>query len=407
MGAHAAETSSRASAIATGAAGRDRRRDRHGALEGTRPRASRPARVHPRVQRRRRHRREPPDGRPESSTGGAGRAPPWPSRLPRRRRPRPSGPASRARRGVTSPDRPVPAARRRSRRAAAAAGSAAPSRAGSRATAHNGAGGGGSLLAGRWWIAGGGRAGRGGIAAAVALTSAAATRPRRARRPRRATPSPRPSSACRPTTSTGNGNATVKLNRGDATVTVDTKGLLDPAVHPMHIHAGGKGKCPPAAAAHRHGPPAISTVDGEPFYGPPVTAMTNKGDTSKQSILVFRRYPARGQHPYTRTFTLPRQDRPDIRKGQGLGDHPRHRLQQQRLYDAVLDRSDLDPHLNGRDDGARRSAVRSSPPRRRQGRRRWRAGLHRVARRSSTPATRHLDLQPASPPPEARAGRGR
>ena len=85
-----------------------------------------------------------------------------------------------------------------------------------------------------------------------------------------------------------------------------TNGLLDPAVHPMHIHAGGKGECPPASAAHQHGGhPSISTVDGEPFYGPPVTALTNKGDTSKQSILVFVRYPHVGNIDYQRTFPVP------------------------------------------------------------------------------------------------------
>ena len=99
----------------------------------------------------------------------------------------------------------------------------------------------------------------------------------------------------------GTGDATVKLDGNVATITVDTNGLLDAAPHAMHIHAGGEGKCPPAEAAHRHnGHLSISTVNGEPFYGPPVTAMTTKGDTSLNSILAFPRYPTRGQRSATR-----------------------------------------------------------------------------------------------------------
>ena len=50
---------------------------------------------------------------------------------------------------------------------------------------------------------------------------------------------------------TGTGNATVRLSGDVATVTVTTSGLDndDSLVHAMHIHAGGKGECPPASAA--------------------------------------------------------------------------------------------------------------------------------------------------------------
>ena len=69
---------------------------------------------------------------------------------------------------------------------------------------------------------------------------------------------------------TGDGSATVHLNGDVASVTVDTNGLLNGQPHAMHIHAGGKGLCPPASAARLHnGNRAISTTNGIPYYGPP------------------------------------------------------------------------------------------------------------------------------------------
>jgi hypothetical protein len=146
---------------------------------------------------------------------------------------------------------------------------------------------------------------------------------------------------------TGDGNATVRLDGRSANVTVNTKGLLQNATHPMHIHAGGKGECPPASAAHQHGGhPSISTVDGEPFYGPPVTALTSKGDTSKQSILVFERFPHTGNISYERTFIVPGKTARLIRRKEASVIIHGIDYNKNGLYDAVLDRSDLNPQLN-------------------------------------------------------------
>ena len=72
----------------------------------------------------------------------------------------------------------------------------------------------------------------------------------------------------------GAGDAVLRLDGTEATVSIDASGLLD-APHAMHIHAGELGRCPPASAARAHGGHrSISTGDGEPFYGPPVTALT-------------------------------------------------------------------------------------------------------------------------------------
>ena len=87
-------------------------------------------------------------------------------------------------------------------------------------------------------------------------------------------------------------------------MTVAAHGLVD-GKHAMHIHAGARGVCPPASAARRHnGHLTISTLDGVPFYGPPVTALTTRGDTSPKSILSFNRFLSGSALRYTRTIRL-------------------------------------------------------------------------------------------------------
>ena len=102
---------------------------------------------------------------------------------------------------------------------------------------------------------------------------------------------------------TGNGERRpCSCNGNIATVTLQTNGLLNGAAHAMHIHAGGKGICPPASAARPHnGHLAISTTDGIKFYGPPEVALTSQGDTSPKSIIDFSRYPSVGNIHYTRS----------------------------------------------------------------------------------------------------------
>jgi Protein kinase domain len=107
---------------------------------------------------------------------------------------------------------------------------------------------------------------------------------------------------------TGSGEATVHLDGDRAAITVTTDGLDNGAelVHLMHIHAGGKGECPPASAARPHNNHlAISTTDGINYYGPPVQALTTHGDTSVASILAFPRFLSGGNLHYTRTIVLP------------------------------------------------------------------------------------------------------
>jgi serine/threonine-protein kinase len=107
---------------------------------------------------------------------------------------------------------------------------------------------------------------------------------------------------------TGSGSATLRLNGNVMSVTVTTNGLdyNEPLGHAMHIHAGGKGVCPPASSAKPHnGHLAIDTVDGIKYYGDARVALTTSGDTSPQSILTFVRYPTGGNIRYSRTITAP------------------------------------------------------------------------------------------------------
>jgi hypothetical protein len=146
---------------------------------------------------------------------------------------------------------------------------------------------------------------------------------------------------------TGDGKAVVRLNGNAATVTLDAGGLLD-AAHPLHIHAGGKGICPPASAAHDHnGHQAISTLDGVPYYGPPVTALTTRGKTNQQSILALRRFPTTGTIRYRRTFTLPKAVAAYVREGDAVIVVHGADYNHNGIYDNVLDRSDLNRALPG------------------------------------------------------------
>src|SRR4029078_7038782 len=74
------------------------------------------------------------------------------------------------------------------------------------------------------------------------------------------------------------------------------------------IHAGAKGVCPPGTAAKSHGGHlSISTLDGVPWYGTPVVALTTRGDkteTVAKSLLAFKRYPQTGNINYTRRIRV-------------------------------------------------------------------------------------------------------
>jgi Protein kinase domain len=147
---------------------------------------------------------------------------------------------------------------------------------------------------------------------------------------------------------TGTGSGTVTLNGDVATVTMDASGLLNGQPHAMHIHAGGKGECPPASAARPHnGHLAISTTDGIKYYGPPQVALTSQGDTSTKSIIDFSRYPHVGTIRYTRTITIPPGVAAAIRAGNAALIFHGIDYNHNGIYDNVLDRSELNNALPG------------------------------------------------------------
>ena len=147
---------------------------------------------------------------------------------------------------------------------------------------------------------------------------------------------------------TGDGSATVHLNGDVVSVTVDTNGLLNGQPHAMHIHAGGKGLCPPASAARLHnGNRAISTTNGIPYYGPPRVSLTTTGDTSPDSRVALPRYPRVGDIRYTRAVTVPTGVAAAIRAGDAVIVVHGIDYDHNGIYDNILDRSELDSSLPG------------------------------------------------------------
>jgi hypothetical protein len=138
------------------------------------------------------------------------------------------------------------------------------------------------------------------------------------------------------------GTVDVRLDEDVATVTLRADGLVRGA-HLMHVHA--RATCPPASAARPHGGHlAISTLDGAPYYGDPVVALTTRGDTSPRSLLAFTRSPASGTIRYRRAIRLSAEAARAVRAGavvlvHGI-DHDGNGV-----YDLGLGPSDLDAQL--------------------------------------------------------------
>jgi hypothetical protein len=146
---------------------------------------------------------------------------------------------------------------------------------------------------------------------------------------------------------TGAGDIAMRLDGTTLTVSVAAHGLVD-GKHAMHIHAGARGVCPPPSAARRHnGHLTISTLDGAPFYGPPVTALTTKGDTSPKSILSFNRFLSGSTLRYTRKIELTDVVAANIRKNDAVVIVHGIDYDHDGTYGNVLDRSDLDRSLPG------------------------------------------------------------
>ena len=84
-----------------------------------------------------------------------------------------------------------------------------------------------------------------------------------------------------------------------------------------------------------------------PFYGPPVTALTTKGDTSPKSILAFNRFLSGSAVRYTRKIELTDVVAANIRKRDAVVIVHGIDYDHDGAYGNVLDRSDLDRSLPG------------------------------------------------------------
>jgi len=147
---------------------------------------------------------------------------------------------------------------------------------------------------------------------------------------------------------TGSGSATISLKGNVATVTVTTNGLdyNESLAHAIHIHAGGKGQCPPASAARSHnGHLTVSTTDGLLYYGDAVTSLTTTGDTSPKSIVVLTRYPSGGTIRYKRTITLSQSVVSHIRQNNAVVVVHGVDYDHSGAYSGVLERSELNKSL--------------------------------------------------------------
>ena len=99
----------------------------------------------------------------------------------------------------------------------------------------------------------------------------------------------------------GYARATVRGNTLDVKVNVNDAVAAMP--HAQHIHFGEKARheCPTSKDAGQDF--RLSTVDGQPAYGPIAASLTTRGDTSPQSGLAVDRFPvanAQGDYRYLR-----------------------------------------------------------------------------------------------------------
>ena len=109
------------------------------------------------------------------------------------------------------------------------------------------------------------------------------------------------------------GTAKLQLRGDELTIRIQARGLVPNLVHAQHIHGIGNSECPPMSAAGTDG--LLSTADGLPFYGPIVTSLTVRGDTSPAAGLSIELMPVaddRGRIDYRRTITLPEKVASDL-----------------------------------------------------------------------------------------------
>lgn len=104
------------------------------------------------------------------------------------------------------------------------------------------------------------------------------------------------------------GTITLQLDGDQATITEKVSGLaatfMDaPYPHVQHIHGGGMGQCP-TAAADTSGDGVVNTKEGIPSYGAIQTTLSTSGDTSPAAGTDLKIAPSGGSYTLNRTITL-------------------------------------------------------------------------------------------------------
>ncbi len=104
------------------------------------------------------------------------------------------------------------------------------------------------------------------------------------------------------------GTITLQLNGDQATISEKVSGLAAsfmgaPYPHVQHIHGGGMGKCP-TAAADTNGDGVVNVKEGAPSYGAIQTTLSTSGDTSAAAGTDLKIAPSGGSYTLERTITL-------------------------------------------------------------------------------------------------------
>jgi hypothetical protein len=106
------------------------------------------------------------------------------------------------------------------------------------------------------------------------------------------------------------GTANLALEGDQLTTDIASQGLAPNLPHAQHIHGLEQAisECP-SLAADLNGDGLVNTTEGQPSYGPILTPLTTKGDTSPDSALAVDRFPVAnedGTLTYDRTLGVPK-----------------------------------------------------------------------------------------------------
>ena len=105
------------------------------------------------------------------------------------------------------------------------------------------------------------------------------------------------------------GTANLALEGDQLSADIASEGLAPNLPHAQHIHGLEQAisECP-SLAADLNGDGLVNTSEGQPSYGPILTSLTTKGDTSPDSALAVDRFPVAnedGTLTYDRTLGVP------------------------------------------------------------------------------------------------------